>query len=91
MVLKFDNEQTGAAYYIPTNKQSKSFYIGKLFLIFTAELIGLQQAIKQILTDKISNQNLLNCMDSKSVIKSLQNHNNKYRTPLIYQNTIRLP
>ena len=82
---KLDNEQTGAAYYNQTYRQAKSFYIGKFYSIFTAELVGIQQATNHIITNNITNQDILFCIDSKSVITSLQSNNNKNRPSLIYQ------
>lgn len=82
---KLDNDQVGAAFFIPKGNISKIFYIGKNFSIFTAELLGIYQALKYIYENNTNSNNILFCIDSKSTLICLQNYNNKYRTQMIQQ------
>ena len=58
---KLESKQTGAAFFIPNLKISNSYYLGKSFSIFTAELIGILEALKFINTHQINNDKILFC------------------------------
>ena len=80
---KLENGHTGAAFAIPTHKLTRSFYLGISFSIFTAELIGILQALKFIKESSLTQMNILLCVDSKSALIALQNSFNKHRASLI--------
>ena len=82
---KLDNDESGAAFYIPKLNISKIFHTGENFSIFSAELIGILQALKYIDEHNIDNKNVLLCVDSKAAISSINNSNNKYRVQMIQE------
>ena len=82
---KLDNGFAGAAFNIPKYNICKSFHLGKCISIFSAELVGIHQALKYIKNTFLNPIPLVLCVDSKSVLISLQNSINKHRINLIYK------
>ena len=82
---KLDNGEVGAGFAVPSLNITKSYYIGKYFSIFTAELVGIQKALNFIQETKTQNQNMLICVDSKSSLLSLKSTSNKSRENLIFK------
>jgi len=82
---KLESNQTGAAFFIPSLKISNSYYLGKCFSIFTAELSGILEALKFINTHQINNKKILFCTDSKAALLSIQRDINKYRSETIFE------
>ena len=70
-----DNHQTGAGFVIPSLKIKKSFYIGKNRSVFVAELVAILMALNFLLDLAVSVYQVLICVDSKSVLSSLQSIN----------------
>ena len=85
---KTDNGNAGAAFAIPSLNLVKRYHLGKGISIFTAELIGILQALTHLNKLKISYPDLSQiviCVDSKSALNSLQNNFNKQRVNLIHE------
>ena len=76
--------KTGAGCVIPDLNMKRSFFLGKGFSIFTAELVAIIMALNTINSMSIPFYSLLFCVDSQSVINSLQSNISKERPELIY-------
>ena len=59
---------------IPSLKVDRSFYIGKNISIFTAELIAIAMGLFHILENPLCVNNILFCVDSKSVLQALDSN-----------------
>ena len=79
-----ENGECGSAFVIPFLKVEKSFYIGKGFSVFTAEIFAILSALYFISNCYHSFYGILLCVDSISVLQSLQNWNN-LRADLIFE------
>ena len=79
-----ENGDCGSAFVIPLLKVEKSFYIGKGFSVFTAEICAILSALYFISNGYHSFYGILLCVDSISVLHSLQNWNN-LRADLIFE------
>ena len=75
----------GASFTIPSQKVKKSFYIGKNVSIFTAELIGVIQALKFIIDSSNHIPKAVFFIDSKSVLYALKSFSLKTRPDLIIE------
>ena len=75
---------TGAGFVIPALKIKQSFCLGKGFSVFTAELFAVLMALTWINDVDIAIYSILLCVDSKSVLYSLQNWNAKVRKDIIF-------
>ena len=73
----------GASFSIPSMKINRSFYIGESFSIFTAELVGILQALKFLLNIRPSCHNLILLVDSKSALYAIKSVSLKTRPDLI--------
>ena len=80
-----NNNDAGAAFMIPSLKVERSFYIGKNRSIFTAELTAILMALYYLLDFPKNVFNVLFCVDSKSVLKALDNSDSKVRKDLIVE------
>ena len=78
-----NTNEAGAAFFIPSLKVEKSFYIGKHRSIFTAELTAVLMALYYVLDFPKDISNILFCVDSKSVLHALRNSNFNVRKDLI--------
>ena len=78
------DEDCGSGFVIPALKVQKSFYIGKRFSIFTAELHAILMALHYIESIPKDLFNILICVDSKSVLYTLKNANNSKRIDFVY-------
>ena len=82
---KSDKGDTGAAFVIPSLNIVKYFHIGKCYSIYTAELIGILQALKFLKEMITTPDKVLFCVDSKAVLTSLKSSFNKNRENLILE------
>ena len=55
----------------------RSFYLGKIFSIFTSELYAILMALNCICNVQLAIYNFLICVDSRSVLCALKNWNGK--------------
>ena len=80
------DNHAGAGYVIPSLDIRKSFHIGKYYSIFTAELTAILMVLNYILSfPKYLATNVLVCVDSKSVLQSLNNNSGKIRREMIFE------
>ena len=63
-----DSLDSGAGFVIPDLKVQKSFYLGKVFSIFTFELYAVLMALNYICNFQLAIYNFVICVDSKSVL-----------------------
>jgi ribonuclease HI len=61
----------GSGFVIPALKISKSYYIGKFYSIFIAELVAILMSLYSLCAQPISFFQIVFCVDSMSVIKAL--------------------
>ena len=80
---KTETNDVGAGFAIPTFNIKHSFYIGKYYSTFTAELVGIQQALLFIHNTNRDWRNILLCVDSKSALLALKSSFNSIRESLI--------
>ena len=78
-----DTADSGAGFVIPALKVQQSFYIGKGFSIFTSELYAILMALNYINSLSYDIYNILLCVDSKSVLRSLKQTENVIRNDII--------
>ena len=67
-----DSLDSGAGFVIPELKVQKSFYLGKVFSIFTSKLYAILMALNYICNIQLAIYNFVICVDSKSVICALK-------------------
>ena len=67
-----NNKEAGAAFVIPSLKVDKSYSVGTSRSIFTAELVAIIMALTYLKDLPVSIFKVLFCVDSKSVLQSLQ-------------------
>ena len=77
------NNSAGCGFVIPALKTEKSFYLGQNVSIFTAELLAILMALRYLLDVPLNFYSLLFCVDSKSVLQSLESINPKNRIEII--------
>ena len=75
---------SGFGFFIPCLDIKKSFYLGKGYSIFTSELCAILAALNCILETKIDMYQIVFCVDSLSVLQSLNNWDCKNRSDLIF-------
>jgi ribonuclease HI/L-rhamnose mutarotase len=63
--------EAGAAFVIPEFNISESYYLGKGYSIFSAELVGILMALNKISNLSISIFNIVICVDSMSALQAL--------------------
>jgi ribonuclease HI len=81
-----ESSETGAGFVIPDLKVQKSFYLGKGFSIFTAELFALMMALDYIETNiHPSVFNIVICVDSKSVLQAIKSWSCRVGKNLIFE------
>ena len=80
---KLENNQAGAAFYIPKLNISHSFHVGLNYSNYTAELIGIEQGLLYINENITPPSDILFCVDSKATLISLQNISSKFRSHMI--------
>ena len=80
-----DSLDSGAGFVILDLKVQKSFYLGKCFLIFTAELNAILMALTYICNIPLAKFNIVICVDSTSVLFALQNWDCKMRRDIVYE------
>ena len=80
-----ETNEVGAGFIIPNLKISKSIYLGKDYSIYTAELTAIQMALNTIIELKRSIFDIVFCVDSKSVLQSLQNNNKNERNDIVIE------
>ncbi len=66
-----DSGDSGSGFVIPSLGIRQSFYLGSGFSIFTAELFAILMAPIHIIESPLDLYNILVCVDSKSVLQSL--------------------
>ena len=80
-----DSNDCGSAFSIPDLNLHKSYYLGKGLSIFTCELYAILFAL-QLLMDMTTNiLNIVICVDSRSVLQSLQSWDCGVRTDLVFE------
>jgi ribonuclease HI/exonuclease III len=80
-----ESADVGCGFVIPDFKIKRSYFLGKHFSIFTAELVGILMALLYIQESYLNISNILLCVDSKSVLLALQNWDCKIRRDLIFE------
>ena len=80
-----ENKQAGAAFVIPALRIEKSYFLGKYFSIFTAELCAILMALRYLADFPRVLFQIVFCVDSKSVLNSLKSSENKVRAELILE------
>ena len=80
-----DNNQTGSAFVIPALKVEKSYFLGKNYSIFTAELHAILMALHYLVDLPQSLFQAVICVDSKSVLMALQSNNVNCRPEMIFE------
>ena len=76
---------SGTGFVIPELKVQKSFYLGKVFSIFTAELYAILVALSYICNIQLAIYNFVICVDSKSVLCALKSWNCKMRGDIFHE------
>ena len=79
------DKNSGAGFVIPALDIQRSFHLGKGFSIFTCELFAILNALILLRDTNLSIFNVLFCVDSKSVLYSLQNWESKTRNDIILE------
>ena len=79
------NNIAGAGFTIPSLKVQKSIYIGKNVSIFTAELIGIIQALEYLVDFPKFKTKAVFFVDSKAVLYAMESFSLKTRPELIIQ------
>ena len=67
-----DSLDNGAGFVIPELKIQKSFYLGKVFSIFTSELYAVLMALNYICNFQLAILDFFICVDSRSVLYALK-------------------
>ena len=67
-----DSLDNGAGFVIPELKIQKSFYLGKVFSIFTSELYSVLMALNYICNFQLAILDFFICVDSRSVLYALK-------------------
>ena len=80
-----DDDSAGSGFIIPSLNVKKSYHLGRGFSIFTAELISILMALTYLMAFPINIFNILFCVDSKSVLKSLRSSTNKINDTIIFE------
>ena len=80
-----DSGDCGSAFTIPVLKQQKSFYLGRGLSIYTCELYAILFALQHLMDITLDIINIVICIDSRSVIQSLQTWDCRVRTDLIFE------
>ena len=80
-----ENNDCGAAFIIPQYRIVKSYYIGSLLSIFTAELTAIMMALTCLLDLIGENIKIVLFVDSLSVLKTLENFGLQTRADLVYE------
>ena len=80
-----DNRQAGAAFVIPALKIQKSYFLGKDFSIFTAELYAIIMALKYLIDFPHTVFQVVFCVDSKSVLQTLNSSNANTRAEMVLE------
>ena len=80
-----DNKQSGAAFVIPELRVEKSYFLGKNYSIFTAELQAILMALHYLVDLPQTLFQTVICVDSKSVLTALQSYNDKTRPEMIIE------
>ena len=76
---------SGFGFYIPALNIKSSYHLGKGFSIFTSELFAILMALHSIYTTKYDLHEILVCVDSLSVLQTLQKWDCNYRSDLIFE------
>ena len=80
-----DSLDSGAGFVIPELIVQKSFYLGKVFSIFTSELYAILMALNYICNIQLAIFNFLIYVVSKSVLYALKNWDCKMRGDILYE------
>ena len=80
-----DNNCAGAAFVIPALKIERSFFLGKKFSIFTAELTAIMSALEYIMELRHTFPKIVIFIDLKSVLQVINSFNTKNRPDLVYR------
>ena len=80
-----ESNECGSAYIIPDMNLQKSYHLGKGLSIFSCELYAILFALYQILELNIAISNVVICVDSKSVLQSLQSWDCRARSDLVFE------
>ena len=80
-----DSNECGSAFIIPDMNIKKSYHLGKGLSIFSCELYAILFALNQILEFGFAISNVVICVDSKSVLQSLQSWDCRARSDLIFE------
>ena len=80
-----DTGYAGAGFVIPDFKMSRSFHLGYGYSVYTAELLAILMALSEISNMKGNYTNITFCVDSKSVLTSLDSSKCKERSEMIYE------
>ena len=80
-----ETNDCGCGFVIPDLRIEKSFYIGKNLSIFTCELYAIMMALELICNTSIDLYSIVVCVDSKSVLSSLQSWTSNCRRDLLYE------
>ena len=80
-----ENNNTGAAFYIPALKVEKSFSLGKNVSIFTAEIVAIILALDYLISYPKTLLNVVFFVDSKSVLFALESFNLETRPDFVIE------
>ena len=80
-----ESNECGSAYIIPDMNLQKSYHLGKGLSIFSCELYAILFAIYRILELNIAISNIVICVDSKSVLQTLQSWDCRARSDLVFE------
>ena len=80
-----ENGDVGAGFVIPFLKIKESFFLGKGFSIFTAELTAILMALKRVLSLPNIPFSIAIFSDSKSVLQAIESDRNNVRNEIIYE------
>ena len=80
-----DSLDSGAGFVIPELIVQKSFYLGKVFSIFTSGLYAILMALNYICNNQLATFNFWIRVDSKSVLYALKNWDCKMRGDILYE------
>eukprot|EP00745_Piridium_sociabile_P032536 TRINITY_DN5491_c0_g1_i10.p1 TRINITY_DN5491_c0_g1~~TRINITY_DN5491_c0_g1_i10.p1 ORF type:complete len:250 (-),score=-9.43 TRINITY_DN5491_c0_g1_i10:9-758(-) len=80
-----ENGNAGAAFVIPTQKIEKQYHMGRLYSIFTAELVAILMALNHILNVPMNICQILLCVDSKSALQAIRSPSKKTRLEMTFE------
>ena len=80
-----EDGSAGSAFVIPSLKTEKSYHLGKGHSIFAAELVAILMALYYVIQLPVTVFNILFCVDSQSVLQSLQIYENRQREDLLFE------